>query len=111
MATSPGNSASTAMPLRIGTERQIPERSVRTSATKSEPGCLRAGCPDDSTRSSSLAGRREHPVGHPGAHHHGDDEEPEQPDQELRHAHQSPCGPGEHGQRHPQGRAAVEQRV
>ena len=47
------------MPRRIGTDRQMPTRSVRRRATKSDAGCSRAACRDVSTLSSSRAGRRE----------------------------------------------------
>ena len=58
IATSPGITARTASPRRSGTERQIPARSVRTSATRSEPGCGRDACAEVSSRSSSRAGFR-----------------------------------------------------
>ena len=63
-----GNSASTTMPRRIGTDRQMPARSVRTRATRSEPRVRRGpGAATTPARSSSRGGRRGDPAGQPGA--------------------------------------------
>ncbi len=61
------------MPRRIGSERQMPDRSVRSRATKSEAGVRPGPVPGGLDAQLVVGGPAGHPVGHPGAHHDRDD--------------------------------------